>query len=73
MDANLFGVDIPEAIIRRLEGADDQKAEGRAICADLLQGFAEIKGCAGAHLMAPHQEDASAQVIAESGLLKQRN
>ena len=72
MDENLFGVDIPEAIIKRLEGADDQKAEGRAICAELLQGFSEIKGCAGAHLMAPHQEAACAQVIQESGLLAKR-
>ena len=72
MDANLFGVDIPETIINRLEAAEDQKAEGRAICAELLQGFSEIKGCAGAHLMAPHQEAACAQVIEESGLLKQR-
>ena len=72
MDANLFGVDIPEAIIKRLDGADDQKAEGRAICAELLQGFSEIKGCAGAHLMAPYQEAACAQVIEESGRLKQR-
>jgi methylenetetrahydrofolate reductase (NADPH) len=72
MDANLFGVDIPEAIIKRLDAADDQKAEGRAICAELLQGFSEIKGCAGAHLMAPHQEAACSQVIEESGLLKLR-
>jgi len=72
MDANLFGVDVPEAIIKRLDGADDQKAEGQAICAELLQGFSEINGCAGAHLMAPHQEAACAQVIEESGLLKQR-
>lgn len=72
MDQNLFGVDIPEAIIKRLEGADDEKAEGRAICAELLQGFSEIKGCAGAHLMAPHQEAACAQVIQESGLLTRR-
>ena len=73
MDANLFGVDIPEAIIKRLDGADNQKAEGRAICAELLQGFSEINGCAGAHLMAPHQEEACARVIEESGLLKHRS
>jgi len=72
MNENLFGVEIPQRIITRLEGADDQKAEGRAICAELLQGFAEIEGCAGAHLMAPHQEAACAQVIAESGLLELR-
>jgi methylenetetrahydrofolate reductase (NADPH) len=73
MNANLFGVHVPDDIIERLEGAADQKAEGRAICAELLQGFAEIEGCAGAHLMAPHQEAACAQVIRESGLLELRN
>ncbi len=73
MNDNLFGVHVPDHIIQRLEGAADQKAEGRAICAELLQGFAEIEGCAGAHLMAPHQEAACAQVIRESGLLELRN
>jgi methylenetetrahydrofolate reductase (NADPH) len=72
MNANLFGVQVPDAIITRLEGAADQKAEGRAICAELLQGMSEIEGCAGAHLMAPHQEAACAQVIRESGLLDRR-
>jgi methylenetetrahydrofolate reductase (NADPH) len=69
MNDNLFGVHVPDEIIRRLEGAEDQKAEGRAICAELLHGFAGIEGCAGAHLMAPHGEASCAQVIAESGLL----
>ncbi len=73
MNENLFGVHVPDEIIKRLEGADDQKAEGRAICAELLQGFSEIEGCAGAHLMAPHGEASCAQVIQESGLLELRN
>ena len=73
MNDNLFGVHVPDEIIKRLEAADDQKAEGRAICAELLQGFAEIEGCAGAHLMAPHGEASCAQVIQESGLLELRN
>jgi methylenetetrahydrofolate reductase (NADPH) len=72
MNENLFGVHVPDNIIERLEGADDQRAEGRAICAELLQAFAEIEGCAGAHLMAPHQEAGCAQVIQESGLLEAR-
>jgi len=66
-------VHIPDNIIERLEGAADQKAEGRAICAELLQAFSEIEGCAGAHLMAPHGEASCAQVIRESGLLEIRN
>jgi len=73
MNENLFGVYVPDNIIERLEGAADQKAEGRAICAELLQGFSEIEGCAGAHLMAPHGEASCAQVIRESGLLEIRN
>jgi len=73
MNDNLFGVHVPDAIIKRLEGADDQRAEGRAICAELLQGFSEIEGCAGAHLMAPHGEASCAQVIQESGLLELRS
>ncbi|MFV2032452.1 MAG: methylenetetrahydrofolate reductase [Gammaproteobacteria bacterium] len=72
MNDNLFGVHVPDEIIERLEGAHEQKAEGRKICAELLQGFYEIEGCAGAHLMAPHQEAACAQVIQESGLLERR-
>ncbi len=72
MNANLFGVQVPDAIIARLDGAGDQQAEGRAICAELVQQYAEIDGCAGVHLMAPHQEEACARVIAESGLLKLR-
>ena len=73
MNDNLFGVHVPDSIIERLEGADDQRAEGRAICAELLQGFSEIEGCAGAHLMAPHGEAGCAQVIRESGLLELRS
>ncbi len=72
MNDNLFGVHVPEQIIQRLEGAADQQAEGRAICAELLHAFSQIEGCAGAHLMAPHGEAACAQVIAESGLLELR-
>jgi methylenetetrahydrofolate reductase (NADPH) len=72
MNENLFGVHIPDAIVRRLEGAIDQRAEGRKICVELLQELAEIDGVAGAHLMAPRQEQAIAEAIAESGLLGRR-
>lgn len=72
MNANLFGVHVPETIIRRLEQAPRPEAEGRRICVELLQELAEIKGVAGAHLMGPKQEQAIAEVIAESGLLARR-
>jgi methylenetetrahydrofolate reductase (NADPH) len=72
MNENLFGVHIPEPLIARLEKAQDQRAEGRRICVELLQELSEIDGVAGAHLMAPNQEQACADVIAESGLLSRR-
>jgi 5,10-methylenetetrahydrofolate reductase len=72
MNENLFGVHVPEPLIARLEAAQDQRAEGRRICVELLQELAEIKGVAGAHLMAPRQEQACADAITESGLLGRR-
>ena len=55
MNENLFGVSVPEATIARLEGAEKQHAEGKKICAELIAGLREIKGVAGAHIMAPAQ------------------
>ena len=37
MNKNLYGVTIPEQTIKRLEDAKDAKAEGRLICAELIQ------------------------------------
>lgn len=69
MDENLFGVSIPAAIIDRLDAAEDQKAEGRAICAELIAGLKEIDGIAGVHIMAPMQGAKSiAATIALTGL-----
>ena len=73
MIENLFGVHIPEPLVERLEGAEDQRAEGRRICAELLCELREIEGVAGAHLMAPRQERSIAQVIGESGVLAARS
>ena len=56
MNDNLFGVHIPDAILKRMEQAKDEKAEGRRICVEMMQALAEIPGVAGVHLMAPRQE-----------------
>ncbi|MEM7122036.1 MAG: methylenetetrahydrofolate reductase [Pseudomonadota bacterium] len=68
MTENLFGVHVPDAIIARLEGAVDQRAEGRKICAELIEQFREIDGVAGAHLMAPRGEKAIAETLTEYGI-----
>jgi methylenetetrahydrofolate reductase (NADPH) len=68
MNENLYGVSIPEATIQRLEQAADARAEGRAICAELIQQYREIPGLAGVHIMAPAQKpDAIAEAITLAG------
>ena len=68
MNENLYGVTVPEATIARLEGAADAKAEGRKICAELIQQYREIPGLAGVHIMAPAQKpDAIADAIRLAG------
>jgi len=67
MNEKLFGVTVPDAVIGRLEQAEDQAAEGRRICIDLIHELRQIDGVAGAHIMAPR---GGAPAIAEvvSGL-----
>lgn len=62
MHDNLFGVTIPDHIMARMENADDEKVEGRAICAELVAQLREVDGICGVHIMAPMQ---SGQAIAE--------
>ncbi|MEJ8572006.1 methylenetetrahydrofolate reductase [Microbaculum marinum] len=72
MKEKLFGVTIPDAIVDRMDKAGDPKAEGRAICAELLQQLSEIPGVSGAHIMAPLNESSIPEVIDRSGLTKRR-
>jgi len=68
MKEKLFGTLIPDEIVARLEGAADAKSEGKAICIELLRQLAEIPGIAGAHVMAPQNHSALAEVIAAAGV-----
>ncbi len=72
MRANVPGVHIPDAIIARLEGAADQKAEGKKLCIDIISEVKEIAGVHGVHVMAYRQEEYVAEIVAESGVLKGR-
>jgi 5,10-methylenetetrahydrofolate reductase len=72
MRANVPGVHIPDAVIARLEGAADQKAEGKRLCIDIINEVKEIEGVSGIHVMAYRQEEFVAEIVAESGVLKGR-
>ena len=66
MNDNLYGVDVPREIIKRLEQAKNQEEESRKICLELIQVFREIKGVQGVHLMGHNKEQAIAEIIKES-------
>jgi len=69
---NVPGVHIPDAIIARLERAQDQKREGKNICIETLQQIRDMPGITGVHLMAYRQEELISEIVHESGVLKGR-
>ncbi|MFT5504334.1 MAG: methylenetetrahydrofolate reductase (NADPH) [Gammaproteobacteria bacterium] len=69
---NVPGIHIPDSIIKRLEGAENPKAEGQKICVELIQQMREIEGVSGVHVMAYRQEEAVAGIIKTSGVLGDR-
>ena len=66
------GVHIPDAIVARLEGSADPRAEGRRICVEMIQAIRGIRGVAGVHIMAPKQDDAIPGLVRDSGVLAAR-
>lgn len=70
--ANVPGIHIPDAVIARLEGAADQKKEGKQIAIDIINEVKEIEGVSGIHVMAYRQEEFVAEIVHESGVLKGR-
>ena len=61
-----------DTVIKRLEGAQDQKQEGKQLCIDIINEVKEIKGVSGIHVMAYRQEEFVAEIVHESGVLKGR-
>jgi len=73
MMAHVPGVSIPEAVLSRLEAAQDQKREGIRICIETIQALRAIEGVAGVHLMAHRNESLVPGILQESGLMTERN
>ncbi len=70
--ANVPGVHIPDAVIARIEGAKNQRDEGKRICVEIIRQLREMRGIAGVHLMAYKQEESIAEIVHESGVLRGR-
>ena len=66
MKSHLFGTIIPDEFIARMGKAADPVREGIRICVDLIAELATIPGIAGVHIMAPGNDAAIPEVIAEA-------
>jgi methylenetetrahydrofolate reductase (NADPH) len=73
MRRNVPGMHVPDAVITRLSGAQDQAREGRNICIELIQSMREIRGVSGVHIMAYRQEESVAEIVDKSGVLRGRS
>jgi len=72
MRNNVPGVHIPDSVIKRMSGAENQKAEGQNICIEMMQQVKEIEGVAGVHVMAFRQEESVPEMVNRSGVLEGR-
>lgn len=66
---HLPGTLMPDAVIDRMQGADDPEEEGIALAAELVQDFLSVEGVAGVHLMSVGWTKSMPRVVEQAGLL----
>lgn len=69
MHNNVAGVTVPEALIKRMSDASDQKSEGVALAVDLIKEMRKIKGIRGVHIQPVEWESIMRTVSEKAGLL----
>jgi len=71
MKNKVSGMDIPDEIIKRMEGVtkDKQREEGINICVETIRRLREIPGIKGVHIMAIEWEDVVGEIAERAGLL----
>ena len=63
MRKNLWGINISDDIINRLDSASDPINEGEKICIEIIDHIRDFPGIDGIHLMGPNCESQSASII----------
>ena len=69
MKKNVPGMDVPDELIKRLEGAEKKKAEGINICLEVIERVKKIEGVSGVHIMAVEWEEVVPEITERAGLL----
>ncbi|MEW6429765.1 MAG: methylenetetrahydrofolate reductase, partial [Thermodesulfobacteriota bacterium] len=63
------GLEVPDDIIKRMQGAKDKEEEGINIAVDIINQVRAIKGVAGVHVMAIEWERAVPEIVSRAKLL----
>ena len=71
MAANVAGMDIPDEVIKRLEGVPREKAaaEGIKICLETIAELRREEGVSGVHIMAIEDEAKVGRIVEAAGLM----
>ena len=71
MSKKVAGIDIPEAITKRMGEVPKEKAidEGIKICLETIAQLRDIKGVSGVHIMAIEWEEKVGEIVEAAGLL----
>ena len=71
MAESVPGVVVPDAILKRMEGAPKEKAgaEGIRICCEIIRQVRDIEGVAGVHIMPIEWEHRVPEIVEAAGLL----
>jgi methylenetetrahydrofolate reductase (NADPH) len=71
MKNKVSGMDIPDAVIKRMEGVpkDKQREEGIRISVETIERLKEMPGVRGVHIMAIEWEEVVGEIVERAGLL----
>jgi methylenetetrahydrofolate reductase (NADPH) len=71
MKNKIAGMDIPDEIIKRIEGVPKhkQREEGIALCVETIRRLKDVQGVSGFHVMAIEWEEAVGEIVERAGLL----
>jgi 5,10-methylenetetrahydrofolate reductase len=70
MRDKVWGVEVPETLISRMEQATDEGEEGKKICVEVIQRLRETEGVAGCHVMAVAWEESVPEILERAGLAR---
>ena len=75
MQKRVPGMDVPDEIIKRLQGVEKGKAaaEGIKMCIESIQRLKECEGVAGFHVMAIEWEEKVPEIVEAAGLYPRPN